>query len=80
MKLRFICPCCNGLDTSIQPQTNLGRCFSCQRNFNTIDLVMTKRGYPFRKAVEWLTIVKKLLETDEGMRHLARQASKNQMA
>ena len=76
MKLRFICPKCHGLDTSVHPNINLGRCFTCPRNFNTIDLVMTTKGYPFHKAVIWLTTVKNLLENEDGQQLLARQARK----
>ena len=76
MKLRFNCPKCHGLDTSVHPDVNLGRCFTCQRNFNTIDLVMTARGYPFHKAVTWLMTVKNLLETGDGQHLLARQAKR----
>jgi hypothetical protein len=37
---RFLCPLCNGFDTAVNPKTNLARCFRCEKNFNTIDLVM----------------------------------------
>ena len=77
MKLRFICPACAGLDTSVHPKSNLGRCFQCQKNFNSIDLVMAKKTYAFRQAVEWLMTVKKLLDTDEGQTLLTRLALKN---
>jgi hypothetical protein len=40
---RFLCPLCNGFDTAVNPKTNLARCFSCEKNFNTIDLVMAVR-------------------------------------
>ena len=40
---RFLCPLCNGFDTAVNPKTNLARCFSCEKNFNTIDLVMVVR-------------------------------------
>jgi DNA primase len=79
MKFRFICPHCHGLDTSVHPKTNLGRCFSCQKNFNTIDLVMARRGYPFRKAVCWLLTLRNLLETDDGRSLVLMQASRNRM-
>jgi len=74
MKFRFICPQCHGLDTSTHSKTNLGRCFSCQKNFNTIDMVMVKKGYAFRQAVDWLLIIKKTLGTDDGQSLLTRLA------
>lgn len=79
LKLRFICPVCSGLDTSIHPKINLSRCFQCQKNFNSIDLVMTKKSYAFRQAVEWLLTVRRLLETKEGQTLLTRLALKNLM-
>lgn len=79
MKLRFICPQCHGLDTSVLSDANLGRCFSCQRNFNSIDLVMAKKAFPFRKAVDWLMAVRSLLETDDGKALLSRQSSRTRM-
>lgn len=79
MKLRFICPQCRGLDTSVHPKVNLARCFSCEQNFNTIDLVMVWRSYPFRKAVDWLMTVKRLLDMDDGHVLLARQARRSRM-
>ncbi|MBF0199443.1 MAG: hypothetical protein HQL32_17140 [Planctomycetes bacterium] len=73
-KLRFICPSCKGLDTSVNKKANLGRCFTCSLNYNTIDLVMTFRGDKFRTAVDWLSSVKKLVDTDDGKLILSRQA------
>ena len=37
--LRFLCPLCREFHTATDPRTNLARCFRCQKNFNTIDLV-----------------------------------------
>lgn len=51
---RFLCPVCNAFNTSIKPQTNLARCFRCERNFNTIDLVMTVKKTTFVEAVDFL--------------------------
>jgi len=79
MKFRFNCPHCHGLDTSVHPKTNLGRCFSCQKNLNNIDLVMARRGYSFRKAVDWLLAVKIVLEDEDGRRLLLCQASRSRM-
>lgn len=51
---RFLCPQCHQFDTSVNPATNLGRCFSCRKNFNPIDLVILIKHYDFLQAVEFL--------------------------
>ena len=51
---RFLCPCCNEFNTATNPKTNLARCFCCQRNFNTIDIVMLVRKCSFLQAVSFL--------------------------
>ncbi|MBW2605824.1 MAG: hypothetical protein JRE28_16200 [Deltaproteobacteria bacterium] len=53
-KLRFTCPVCQGSDTSIHTKTNLARCFSCQRNFNPIEIVMHYLNINFVESVKWL--------------------------
>lgn len=56
---RFLCPMCNEFQTAVNPATNLARCFLCEKNLNTIDLVMKVKGYGFKDSVLFL---KKLLE------------------
>lgn len=51
---RFLCPLCNEFQTSTQPTTNLARCFRCEKNLNTIDLVMAVKGWGFRDSVLFL--------------------------
>ncbi len=51
---RFLCPMCNEFQTAVNPATNLARCFRCEKNFNTIDLVMKVRGYGFKDSVLFL--------------------------
>jgi hypothetical protein len=51
---RFLCPLCNGYDTAVNPKTNLARCFRCEKNFNTIDLVMVVRQADFVHSVKFL--------------------------
>ena len=48
---RFLCPICNEFQTATKATTNLARCFRCDRNFNTIDLVMCVRGIEFKESV-----------------------------
>jgi hypothetical protein len=50
----FQCPCCQSLHTSINPTTNLARCFECRRNFNPIDLVIASRCIDFVQSVAFL--------------------------
>jgi hypothetical protein len=52
--LRFQCPRCEFGHTSINPRTNLGRCFRCEVNFNPIDFVMVAQNYDFLTAVTYL--------------------------
>jgi len=51
---RFLCPICNEFQTSVNPATNLDRCFRCEKNFNTIDLVMSVRRNGFKESVLFL--------------------------
>lgn len=53
---RFLCPLCNEFQTSTNPKTNLARCFRCERNFNTIDMVMLCRKSGFVESVKFLQI------------------------
>ena len=50
----FLCPVCNETDSAVNPKTNLGRCFRCERNFNPIDFVIRVRELDFPDAVELL--------------------------
>ncbi len=51
---RFLCPECNEFQTAVNTATNLARCFRCEKNFNTIDLVMKIKGYRFKQSVLFL--------------------------
>ena len=51
---RFLCPLCNATDTAVNPKTNLARCFRCEKNFNTIDLVMLIRQADFVQSAKFL--------------------------
>ena len=54
---RFLCPLCNEFQTAVNPKTNLSRCFRCEKNFNTIDLVMTCRRIGFVDSVKYLQTI-----------------------
>jgi len=51
---RFLCPLCKDFSTAVNPETNLARCFRCEKNFNTIDLVMIIRKFDFVESVRFL--------------------------
>ncbi len=51
---RFLCPLCHEFQTATHPTTNLARCFRCEKNFNTIDLVITVKGLGFKESVAFL--------------------------
>ena len=51
---RFQCPMCQQFNTATQKKTNLARCFSCQKNFNTIDLVIYSKKMNFAPSVQFL--------------------------
>jgi len=53
-RFRFMCPLCHDFDTAVNTDTNLARCFRCQRNFNPIDMVITVKRYSFMQAVHFL--------------------------
>ena len=50
----FVCPRCGESESAIKPETNLGRCFRCETNFNPIDFTIAVREYDFVQAVEFL--------------------------
>jgi hypothetical protein len=51
---RFLCPLCGEFQTAVNPGTNLARCFWCEKNFNTIDLVMLEKNKNFVQSVKFL--------------------------
>ena len=65
---RFLCPLCNAFDTAVNPKTNLARCFRCEKNFNTIDLVMLVRQADFVRSAKFLQSIhqKNDLSRDRG--------------
>ncbi len=63
---RFLCPTCCEFNTATNPRTNLARCFRCERNFNTIDLVMVVEGVGFVDAVRRIA---RLAEETRGSDH-----------
>jgi hypothetical protein len=51
---RFRCPLCGDFNTAINPNTNLARCFDCEKNFNPIDIVMAVNHTNFVETVNLL--------------------------
>ena len=62
---RFQCPNCQELRATVNPRNNLAHCFSCDQNFNNIDLLMTQ-GYDFVPAVEILDGWLRRYQKDRG--------------
>ena len=54
---RFLCPLCNEFQTATKSKTNLARCFRCERNFNTIDMVIISKGLRFVEGVQFLKTI-----------------------
>ncbi len=52
--LRFRCPLCYSFHTATKLETNLARCFDCEKNYNPIDLVMAATRHNFIDTVEFL--------------------------
>ena len=50
----FVCPLCSESESDVNPKTNLGRCFHCERNFNPIEFTMAVQAVEFVEAVEFL--------------------------
>jgi DNA primase len=50
-KLTFVCPKCSESQTSVNPKTNLARCFGCKLNWNPIDFVVEVNRVEFITAV-----------------------------
>ena len=50
----FVCPECSESETSVNPKTNLARCFRCERNWNTIDFTMDIGRMEFLEAYDYL--------------------------
>lgn len=51
---RFLCPKCQEMLASVNTETNLSRCFRCNKNFNTIELVMEAKKLTFVDSVKLL--------------------------
>jgi DNA primase len=52
--IQFICPRCSERQTSVNPKTNLARCFRCEINWNPIDFVMEVNRMDFLESVGYL--------------------------
>ncbi len=60
---RFLCPSCNEFTTAVNFKTNLARCFGCEKNFNTIDLVMLVKKMDFVNTIAFLNDYLKTIQT-----------------
>jgi len=50
-ELFTLCPCCQEFLVKKTPKQNLGHCFGCDRNFNTIDFTMLIKEVDFVTAI-----------------------------
>lgn len=50
----FVCPECAESQTSVNPRTNLARCFRCERNWNPIDFTKEVGRMEFLEAYGFL--------------------------
>ena len=66
---RFLCPLCNEVNTAVNSKTNLARCFRCEKNFNTIDLVMLEKKLDFVNTIDFLKDCLKSIPTQNHPRH-----------
>ncbi len=66
---RFQCPICQQFNTATQKKNNLARCFSCQKNFNTIDLVIYSKKVNFVPGVQFLLYLLEKKSTSNGRVH-----------
>ena len=72
-RFRFACPSCTGFNTSVLWKKNLGRCFDCNKNFNTIDMSMRCLNADFVESVNRLDEIrdeiimkKQCVQSEEG--------------
>ena len=73
-RLRFLCPVCSQFNTATKRETNLARCFHCQRNFNTIEMVMETKSLDFIQSVQFL---QGLLPENKSKEMMANKPSPN---
>ncbi len=66
---RFQCPVCQQFNTATQKKNNLARCFSCQQNFNTIDLVIYSKKINFVPGVQFLLALLEKKSASDGSVH-----------
>src|SRR5271155_2440404 len=50
---RFVCPHCGEVRATVNPRNNLAHCFTCKKNTNNIDLLLSL-DYDFPNAVTLL--------------------------
>jgi len=66
---RFLCPLCGEFQTATNPKTNLARCFCCEKNFNTIDMVMACENTSFVETVHTLNAYRQKLKPPDRDGH-----------
>jgi hypothetical protein len=51
----YLCPVCKEFNTAVSSRTNQARCYTCEKLFNTIDLVMEERQWGFVDSARFLS-------------------------
>lgn len=75
---RFRCPLCGAFNTATNPDTNLARCFYCNKNFNTIEMVMAISKTDFVESVRFLKQCHKALTKNRGNRQVTAAGNASQ--
>lgn len=71
-QFRFLCPICGEFQTATNSKTNLARCFLCEENFNTIDMVMKCENTSFVETVNTLKAYRKQFKPSVNFNFLGR--------
>jgi len=77
---RFSCPVCHQMDTGILRKKNIVRCFTCEKQYNTIDLVLKVLGLGFLESAAYLEEIKAQMPAETNQTdHSEKMAPKKEM-
>jgi hypothetical protein len=80
---RFQCPNCKELRATVNPSNNLAHCFTCEKNYNNIDLMMIQ-GYDFLPAFgileKWLLQYRRDIGSRTHSEQTASESSASQLS
>lgn len=63
---RFRCTDCKQYSAAVNLKNNLARCFSCCKNFNSIDLVIKEKNITFKNAVNLIVEFQKNMHNNNN--------------